>query len=166
MYGELVPTGGGDPIPLLKQRLIIGRRPICDISLQYQNISSQHCELEIQNGYWHIQDLGSSNGIKVNGERCESKFLFPGDEVSIAKHKYEIAYEPASDAPPPPVDDDPFGTSLMEKAGLVRKKRKKKEGSSHADDIIGDASTTTLRPPPKTTGNKQEDQILGWLSED
>jgi len=165
MYGELVPTGGGDPIPLLKQRLVIGRRPICDIFLQYQNISSQHCEMEIQNGYWHIQDLGSSNGIKVNGVRCESKFLFPGDEVSIARHKYEVVYEPASDALPP-VDDDPFSVSLMEKAGLVRKKRRKKAESSHTGDIIGDASTVTLKPILKPTGNKQEDQILGWLSED
>jgi len=164
MYGELVPTGGGDPIPLLKQHLIIGRRPICDISLQYQNISSQHCEMEIQNGYWHIQDLGSSNGIKVNGVRCESKYLFPGDEISIAKHKYEISYEPASDAPPPE-EEDVFATSLMEKAGLVRKKRKKKAGSNHSEDIIGDASNTTVRPI-KPMGNQQEDQILGWLSED
>lgn len=164
MYGELIPTGGGDPIPLLKQRLLIGRRLTCDISLQYPNISSQHCEMELQNGYWRIQDLGSSNGIKINGERCESKFLFPGDEVSIAKHKFEISYEPDADALPP--EEDPFATSLMEKAGLVRKKRKRKPDSSHVDDIIGDASTTTLKPPLKPTGNKQEDEILGWLSED
>ncbi len=165
MYGELIPTGGGDPIPLLKQRLLIGRRLTCDISLQYPNISSQHCEMELQNGYWRIQDLGSSNGIKINGERCESKFLFPGDEVSIAKHKFEISYEPDADALPPE-EEDPFATSLMEKAGLVRKKRKRKPDSSHVDDIIGDASTTTLKPPLKPTGNKQEDEILGWLSED
>ena len=165
MYGELIPTGGGDPIPLLKQRLIIGRRPICDISLQYQNISSQHCELEMQNGYWHIQDLGSSNGIKVNGTRCESKFLFPGDEIWIAKHKYEIVYEPASDAPPPE-EEDMFAVSLMEKAGLVKKKRKKKAGSGDADDILGDAPAATMKPLLKPTGNKQEDEIMGWLSED
>ena len=70
------------------------------------------------------EDLGSSNGIKVNGVRCESKFLFPGDEVWIAKHKYEIVYEPESDAPPPE-EGDVFSISLMEKAGLVKKKRKK-----------------------------------------
>ncbi len=165
MYGELIPKGGGDPIPLLKQRLLIGRRLTCDISLQFPNISSQHCEMEICNGYWRIQDLGSSNGIKVNGVRCDSKFLFPGDEVSIAKHKYEISYEPDPNALPPE-EDNPFATSLMEKAGLVRKKRKKRPESSHVDDIIGDASTTTIKPPLKPTGNKQEDEILGWLTED
>ena len=165
MFGELVPTGGGDPIPLLKQRLVIGRRPICDISLQYQNISSQHCEMEMQNGYWHIQDLGSSNGIKINGERCESKFLFPGDIISIAKHKYELIYEPDPDALPPE-EEDPFATSLMEKAGLVRKKRNKNPGSSSANDIIGDAPAATLKPTLKPTGNKQEDEIMGWLTDD
>ena len=37
MYGELVPLGGGDPIPLLKKRLRIGRREGCDIVLNFAN---------------------------------------------------------------------------------------------------------------------------------
>ena len=35
MYGELVPVGGGDPIPMMKKRLRIGRREGCDIVLNY-----------------------------------------------------------------------------------------------------------------------------------
>ena len=122
MYGELNPLGGGDPIPLKKQKLLVGRRPTCDLCLPFPNVSSQHCELEMKNGYWHIQDLGSSNGLKVNGARVESKFLLPGDELTIAKHRFAIQYEPLSDAPPPE-DDNPFSLSLMEKAGLVNKLR-------------------------------------------
>ncbi|MFN0196867.1 MAG: FHA domain-containing protein [Planctomycetaceae bacterium] len=119
MLGELIPRGGGDPIPLLKPRLLIGRRSACDVCLRFPNISSHHCQLELINGYWYVRDLGSSNGIKVNGTRCESKWLMPGDILSVAKHHYELSYTPTSDGPPPE-DADPFALSLLEKAGLAK----------------------------------------------
>jgi len=33
-YGELIPLGGGDPIPLLKKNLMVGRRESCDVVLR------------------------------------------------------------------------------------------------------------------------------------
>jgi adenylate cyclase len=129
MYGELVPLGGGDPIPLLKKKLIIGRRENCDIVLRFPNISSRHCELSLQSGYWYIQDLDSRNGIRVNGVRVQAgeKRVDPGDTIAIARHKYEMRYDPAKlgavGAPPP--DDDArqiFGKSLLERAGLTGRK--------------------------------------------
>lgn len=127
VLGELVPMGGGDPIPLFKPRLAIGRRSNCDIVLEFPNVSSQHCELTFENGYWLVRDLGSRNGVKVNGERVDSKWLHPGDEVSIAKHRYEISYTPSGEGPPPDEVEEgqnPFGRSLLEKAGLVRPERR------------------------------------------
>ncbi len=125
--GELVPCGGGDPIPLLRAKLVIGRRDSCDVSLRYPNVSSNHCQLELINGYWHFRDLSSRNGIKVNGERCDAKWVLPGDELSIAKHRFEIRYTPDGDQPPPP-DDDPLAVSLMEKAGLSRRRERPDDG--------------------------------------
>ena len=120
MLGELNPCGGGDPIPLLKRKLLVGRRSSCDISLCFPNVSSHHCELELVNGYWLVRDLGSRNGIHVNGMPCESKWLMPGDVLSVAEHRYEVAYAPQGEAPPPE-DEDPFALSLLEKAGLTRR---------------------------------------------
>src|SRR5271163_1128742 len=47
MFGELNPCGGGDPIPLQKQWLVVGRQPNCDITLRFPNVSSRHCELRL-----------------------------------------------------------------------------------------------------------------------
>ena len=107
MLGELVPCGGGDPIPLLKPRLLIGRRTSCDVSLRFPNVSSHHCEVELLNGYWRVRDLGSRNGVKVNGIRCDTKWLMPGDVLSVSRHRYQVVYTPQTDAPPPE-DDDPL----------------------------------------------------------
>jgi adenylate cyclase len=45
VHGELQPAGGGDPIPLIREVLTIGRRESCDICLRYPNISGIHAQL-------------------------------------------------------------------------------------------------------------------------
>src|SRR5262245_8444542 len=89
---ELVPVGGGDPIPLLKSPLVIGRRESCDICLRFPNVSGKHCELFLTDGIWNIRDLGSTNGTKVNGQQVPVKALRPGDEITIAKRRFTIQY--------------------------------------------------------------------------
>src|SRR6187399_1543814 len=116
--GELVPVGGGDAIPLIQETLTIGRRDSCDICLRFQNVSGLHCELARRNGIWHIRDMGSTNGVKVNGERTQRRPLRPGDEITISTHRYTIQYEPPSDGALEDVfveEDDVFSQSLMEK---------------------------------------------------
>ena len=126
--GELVPVGGGDPIPLRRGVLTIGRRESCDISLKFPNISGLHCELAYKDaGFWQVRDLGSTNGIKVNGERVLNRPLRPGDEIAIAKRKYKIQYNlaPAAEAAIEAVlseDENVFSQSLMEKAGLIKRR--------------------------------------------
>lgn len=126
-FGELVPVGGGDAIPLVSEVMTIGRRESCDICLKFQNISGTHCELALRNGVWHIRDLNSTNGIKVNGERTLRRPLRPGDEIGIANHKYVIQYQLTMSSKLEEVfaeeEDNPFGQSLMEKAGLEKPKR-------------------------------------------
>jgi len=125
--GELVPVGGGDSIPLIRDLMTLGRRESCDICLRYSNVSSQHCELTFDNGYWIIRDLGSTNGIKVNGNRVQKKVLHPGDEISIAKHKYVIEYELSAGkhAIDELIEEDVMSQGLLEKAGLVRPRRRR-----------------------------------------
>ncbi len=128
MFGELVPTGGGDPIPLMKKRLRVGRRDGCDIILNYGNVSGHHCLLEVEEGYWFVRDLRSRNGVKVDGKRVAQgsrKRLDPGSNVTIAKHVFEISYDPmelgAYGTPPQDeIVDDFFRESLLDRAGLKR----------------------------------------------
>jgi adenylate cyclase len=141
MYGELLPVGGGDPIPLLKKVLLVGRRESCDIVLRFSNVSAHHCQLTVNAGYWHVRDLQSRNGLKVNGVRVTEKRLDPGDVLSIAKHKYQVKYSPvdlgAVGPPPPDVPEaDVFGKSLLERAGLLR--RRDTKGDAKPAPLPGD----------------------------
>jgi adenylate cyclase len=125
MYGELVPVGGGDTIPLLKAKLLVGRRESCDIVLRFPNVSAHHCELELREGYWYIRDLNSRNGVKINGVRVTEKLIHPGDSVSVAKHNFSLKYSPVDLGAIGPAPDESdmnqiMGKSLLERAGLER----------------------------------------------
>lgn len=153
MLGELIPSGGGDPIPLLKERLLVGRRESCDIVLRFANVSAHHCQLFVDSGYWFIKDLNSRNGTKVNGQRVTRKRIDPGDTICVAKHAYAVQYEPLDlgAAGPPPPDEEAIqsvlGKSLLDRAGLDRRQqqqtgsgegRKKKSNRYNVLDDRGD----------------------------
>jgi adenylate cyclase len=123
MYGELIPLGGGDPIPLLKQQMLVGRRESCDIILRFANVSAHHCTLSIENGYLYIRDMQSRNGIKVNDVKVTERRLSPGDTLAISKHRYRVEYDPAElgAVGPPPADNldrEIMKESLLARAGL------------------------------------------------
>jgi adenylate cyclase len=123
--GQLNPVGGGDPIPLIRERLVVGRRESCDIPLHRPNVSGLHCELTFRKGFWWIRDMGSTNGIKVNGSRVTEKRLLPEDTITIAKKHWTINYvlpiNQALEEMLEEEEEDVMGTSLLEKAGIVRR---------------------------------------------
>src|SRR5437660_641669 len=130
-HGELLPVGGGDPIPLVRDSLTIGRRESCDICMRFPNISGMHAELTFRDGYWYIRDLNSTNGVKVNGTRVQEKLLHPKDELIIGKRGYVIQYElPAGRRALEEIEEDIMGQSLLERAGLERPKRPRAERRS------------------------------------
>ncbi len=156
MLGELVPIGGGDPIPLLKRSLLVGRRESCDIILRFDNVSAHHCQLVVHGGYWYVKDLNSRNGVKVNNTRVSERRLDPGDVLYVSNHRYEVKYFPielGAIGPPPPdtVPADIFGKSLLERAGLVNEKRKTSgntpvPGNSHRPELLDDIDDTVPMP--------------------
>jgi hypothetical protein len=65
-------------------RATIGRSKGAECVLADPNVSRRHAELRrSQTGDWTIADLGSTNGIKVNGRRVSSSRLSPGDQVTL-----------------------------------------------------------------------------------
>ena len=123
--GALIPVGGGDDIPLIKDRITIGRRESCDVCLRFPNISGQHVELVFEDDCWRVRDLGSTNGIKINGVRVQEKTLRPGDEISIANRKFTIEYNlpEGRQIVETTVQEDIMSQPLLERAGLVRPRR-------------------------------------------
>jgi hypothetical protein len=76
-------VGGGRRNVLSGSRVVLGRSREADIVLQDPNVSRRHAEVRRGDEGWQIVDLGSTNGIKVNGRRVDNQPLRPGDEITI-----------------------------------------------------------------------------------
>jgi hypothetical protein len=75
-------------------RATIGRSKSVECVLSDPNVSRRHAELRRgENGDWQIVDLGSTNGIKVNGRRVPSTRLSPGDQVTVGTTTFSFDIE-------------------------------------------------------------------------
>jgi len=61
----------------------IGRDPENDIRLSDRSVSKQHAVVRLEGGKYIIEDLGSLNGIFVNGERVKKAVLRSGDTLKL-----------------------------------------------------------------------------------
>lgn len=77
----------------------VGRDPECDLPLHDDNVSWRHARVEDRGaGEWAVVDLGSTNGIIVNGQACKDAPLKPGDRVFIGKSVLEMQQDPLREA--------------------------------------------------------------------
>jgi hypothetical protein len=75
-------------------RARIGRSKDAECVLRDPNVSRHHAELQRSpNGDWTIADLGSTNGVKVNGRRVASTRLTPGDQVTLGTTTFRFDIE-------------------------------------------------------------------------
>jgi len=88
-------------VPLVRDEITIGRQEGNTVRLTDQNISRKHARLIKQNDSVFVEDVGSYNGIRVNGSRIQVKqSLRDGDEVVIGDYKLIFRSDQPS-APPP-----------------------------------------------------------------
>ena len=74
---------GGKRHMLAGERLTIGRSRECEILVDDPNVSRRHAEVRKTIEGWMIVDLGSTNGVKVNGKRVQEEVLRPGDTITL-----------------------------------------------------------------------------------
>ncbi len=90
MPARLVALDEGPDIPLDRAMVVVGRHPQCDARLDSLRVSRHHCCMTQDKDEVVVRDLGSTNGIRINGQRVEMGRLRPGDELSIAHIRYRL----------------------------------------------------------------------------
>ncbi len=87
---RLVALDEGGDIPLDRSMIVVGRHPQCDARLDSLRVSRHHCCMTRDKDEILVRDLGSTNGIRINGQRVDAGRLRPGDELSIAHIRYKF----------------------------------------------------------------------------
>ena len=92
----LTPLETGKPFPITKSVLLIGRHPDCDLVLKNSpKVSRKHCCVVVVNDQLFVRDLGSMNGIRVNGNKVkESAPLIIGDTLAVGNIEFQITRHP------------------------------------------------------------------------
>ena len=131
-------------IPLEKAIVLIGRQSDCDVSLtQSRKVSRKHCCLAQVNNKIVARDLGSTNGIFLNGERVKKECRVKlGDELMIGDLRFRLQTDPKSERVlPKPAKESP--------------RKKSKQAPGHEEALATFSSKAT---PP--AGNGVRDPAL------
>ncbi len=89
----LLSLADGPSILLDKPILLFGRHAECDVQLNSKKVSRRHCCVAQVNDYLVIRDLGSTNGVKINGQKVTEGRLRVGDELEIGNFRYQLSGE-------------------------------------------------------------------------
>ncbi len=139
--------------------MIIGRSNSCDLVIPEEEVSGEHCELRVLNGFLFLIDTNSTNGTFVNGERISARALTEGDVIQVGMTTLRATYTPspephrthAKESGKEETPDAPrahaFPTPPPETEG----------GAPHH---VSSARTGGTAAPPETGGESQPD---GWL---
>lgn len=131
----------GKRIPITKPEFVIGRDPQCQLRPASPMISRRHCAVVVRSGKLFLQDFGSTNGVKVNGQRVTGEVpLANGDQIRVDPLAFALEIEalapsakkPAA-APAASTDDDSIAAMWM--------------------DIQDDGTSSTADPGAETTSN-------------
>ncbi|MCE9530813.1 MAG: FHA domain-containing protein [Planctomycetes bacterium] len=93
MPAQLLALTDGPSILLDKPILLLGRHPECDIQLNSRKVSRRHCCIAQVRDYLVVRDLGSTNGIRINGDRVLEGKLVAGDELTVGNFKYQLSLD-------------------------------------------------------------------------
>lgn len=91
---KLVVTGGdkaGSEIALSGRQLTIGRAGDSDLIIDDEYASTHHAKLVFINGDWLIQDLDSTNGTYLDGQRITTPVAVPlNTQVRVGQTTFEL----------------------------------------------------------------------------
>lgn len=140
----------------------IGRGEDCDVMLTDLKTSRKHAAVVLSGNHWDIKDLGSANGILLNGERSVGAPIYSGDSVALGETILEF-FSKDSDtrilvAPPRTLNE------VQASQKFLVERRKEIRAIGNVKSSAGAAPTpVTPSTSPGGGGNNPVEKIKSWV---
>jgi predicted component of type VI protein secretion system len=137
-------------IPVIKERMSIGRKPQNDIQIDNLAISGEHAVIVTILNDSFLEDLNSTNGTFVNGQSIKKHFLKNDDVVELGKYRIKFS---TSGSPLEPVD---YEKTVLVRPDMMRRAVTGMTPGGIAEATSGDLDETRIAPtlaPPATEAN-------------
>lgn len=131
----------------VREGFTIGRKD-GDLVLKDPKMSVQHARIEWRDGEWVLVDLGSSNKIKVEGERYAEVVIYPGLQLTVGSTTFEVLEKPRPERSAP--DEFEFTGSVEVPVEAVSWREILSSLIAKAQKVPPSLSTATVRPFPQT----------------
>jgi len=89
----------GSEFELEEARLTLGRGAGVDLVLDHDSVSHEHAALELFDGGYRVRDLGSTNGVRVNGGKVGVADLKHGDRIELGTLALRYVVQKRESAP-------------------------------------------------------------------
>ncbi len=83
----------GNEYELVRERTTVGRGPGVDLAFDDRTMSREHAAFEVMDGAMCLRDLGSTNGVLVNGGGTLTTELKNGDRIELGDHQFQFVLE-------------------------------------------------------------------------
>ena len=81
--------------------IAFGRDPACDLPLEDDSISARHARLNFHHGQWWLEDLGSTNGTRLNQSQLRTPTVITtGDQIECGHTVLIVSIGAAADTSP------------------------------------------------------------------
>jgi pSer/pThr/pTyr-binding forkhead associated (FHA) protein len=167
----LVETGGREH-PIRPGVNLVGREG--DVMLPDVKVSRKHAQIVSENGSLQVEDLGSTNGTLVNGERLDAgaqRTLEPGDKVSFGGVELTLSVPGAAGATQmlggnktaalsaPPAAERPASASEQGPPTSVGQEEDSPPGFEAAGFLVLEEKELPLKPGANTFGRKGDNDV-------
>lgn len=73
--------------PLKAEQNLVGRSSRCDVRIKHPGISAEHALIRVLPGSATVEDMGSTNGTRVNGKKIQLHTLRHGDQIGVGRER-------------------------------------------------------------------------------
>ncbi|HBE91415.1 MAG TPA: hypothetical protein DDW55_02430 [Gammaproteobacteria bacterium] len=147
--GILILQGSADDALEFKldhSRMVVGRRPSCDIHLNDSTVSGEHALLINILDDSFIENLSKTNGTWINGKRIKKSVLQDGDKIKLGGQR--LVYQ--ADNNMPGVDEEDFEKTMVLKPGQVARDVANSNQVQAIRDAEDTAAIKAIDPTPSS----------------